>query len=78
MAVAYWIPLRFLGMEVHLTTEGFEVGQRGFVDELLRSHGHAGRLSASQGSKDAWLLSLEEEEALTNAILQPQVEESPT
>ena len=63
---------------MHLTMEGFEVGQRGFLDELLRSHGHAGRLSSSQGSKDAWLLSLEEEEALTNAILQPQVEESPT
>ena len=60
-------PLRFLGMELHLTTEGYEVGQKGFVEELLRSHGHAGKLSASQGGRDAWLLTLEEEEALADS-----------
>ena len=70
-------PLRFLGMEVHLTSEGFEVSHRGFVDELLRSRGPAGKLSSSQGSRDAWLLSLEEEQALATAALQPQVGESP-
>ena len=44
-------PLRFLGMEVHLTSEGYEVGQKGFVEELLRSHNHNGKLSPYQGSE---------------------------
>ena len=70
-------PLRFLGMELHLTHEGYEVGQKGFVEELLRSHGHSGKLSASQGSRDAWLLTLEEEEALADSTNWPQVGESP-
>ena len=33
-------PLRFLGMELFRTTNGFELGQKGFVQELLRSHNH--------------------------------------
>ena len=70
-------PLRFLGMEVHLTQDGHEVGQRGFVDELLRSHGHCGKLSTSQGSRDAWLLTTDEEEAIMAAANLPQVAESP-
>ena len=60
-------PLRFLGMELFLSENGFELGQRGFVQELLRSHGHGGRRSRSQGSRDAMMLTVEEEEALIAA-----------
>ena len=70
-------PIRFLKMELHLGERGFELAQYGFVNELLRSHGHNGRRSTSQGSRDAWLLSTEEEEALTSAAGLQQVPESP-
>ena len=70
-------PIRFLGMELHLGERGFELAQYGFVNELLRSHGHNGRRSTSQENRDAWLLSTEEEEALTSAAGLQQVPESP-
>ena len=43
-------PLRFLGMELLQTNNGFELGQKGFVQELLRSHSHSGRRSALVGA----------------------------
>ena len=70
-------PIRFLGMELYLGNNGFELAQYGFVTELLRAHGHDGRRSLSQGNRDAWLLSTEEEEALLSAAELPQVLETP-
>ena len=60
-------PIRFLGMEIHQTPEGIELGQEGFVRELLRSHKHNGAKSMSQGPKELLILSDEEEQALVNA-----------
>ena len=44
-------PLRFLGMELHLVDAGYELGQKGFTEEVVRSHGHLGRQSLSQRTK---------------------------
>ena len=59
-------PIRFLGMEIHLGEEGksFEVSQKGFIKELLRSHEHKGTKSWSMGPRDLLLLTPEEEEEL--------------
>ncbi|OLQ13572.1 Copia protein [Symbiodinium microadriaticum] len=59
--------IRFLGMELHQTSAGIELGQEGFVRELLRSYKHNGARSTSQGPKELLILSHEEEEALLNA-----------
>ena len=60
-------PIRFLGMELHKTVEGVEIGQEGFVRELLRAHRHSGARSMSQGPKETLILTDEEEQALVNA-----------
>ncbi|OLP89029.1 Copia protein [Symbiodinium microadriaticum] len=60
-------PIRFLGMELHKTVEGVEIGQEGFVRELLRAHRHSGARSLSQGPKETLILTDEEEQALVNA-----------
>ncbi|CAE7943851.1 GIP [Symbiodinium sp. KB8] len=60
-------PIRFLGMEIHKTEEGFELGQEGFVRELLRSYKHCGARSTSQGPRELLILSDEEEKALLEA-----------
>lgn len=60
-------PIRFLGMELHQTKDGFELGQEGFVRELLRAHKHSGATSMSQGPKEILILTDEEEQALVNA-----------
>ena len=59
-------PLRFLGMEIHVGEDGacFEVSQKGFIEELLRAHGHKGSKSWSMGPRDQLLLTPEEEELL--------------
>ena len=59
-------PLRFLGMEIHVGEDGasFEVSQTGFIEELLRAHGHNGSKSWSMGPRDQLLLTPEEEEEL--------------
>ena len=59
-------PLRFLGMEIHVGEDGasFEVSQKGFIEELLRAHGHKGSKSWSMGARDQLLLTPEEEEEL--------------
>ena len=59
--------IRFLGMELHQTSVGIELGQEGFVRELLRSYKHNGARSTSQGQKELLILSYEEEQALLNA-----------
>ena len=53
--------VRFLGMEIHLGEDGacFEVSQKGFIEKLLRAHGHKG----SKGPRDQLLLTPEEEAA---------------
>ena len=60
-------PIRFLGMELHMKDNGLELAQEGFVRELLRSHGHDGSRSRTQGPKETLVLSAEEEEAIINA-----------
>ena len=60
-------PIRFLGMELHKTVEGFELGQEGFVRELLRAYKHSGARSTSQGQRELLILSHEEEQALLEA-----------
>ena len=57
-------PLRFLGMELYETEKGYELGQRGFTQELLRSHGHGGSLSLLPGPRDVLVMTAEEEEAI--------------
>ena len=56
-------PLRFLGMEIHVGEDGasFEVSQKGFIQELLPTHGHKGSKSWSMGPRDQLLLTPEEE-----------------
>ena len=61
-------PLRFLGMELFQTAGGFELGQKGFVQELLRSHDHSGKRSALPGPRDSLMLTVEEEEALLGMV----------
>ena len=70
-------PLRFLGMELYKTDEGYELAQRGFITELLRAHNHGGKRSLSQGARDLWLLTIEEEEAMMNAAFLPAAPETP-
>ena len=70
-------PLRFLGMELYKTVEGYELAQRGFITELLRAYHHDGKRSLSQGARDQWLLTLEEDEAMMNAASLPPVSDSP-
>ena len=70
------VPLRFLGMELFQTSAGFELGQKGFVQELLRSHAHTGRRSMLPGPRDSLMLTVEEEEALINVVEPVQAEES--
>ena len=59
-------PARFLGMEINLGEDGasFEVSQKGFIEELLRAHGHKGSKSWSMGPRDQLLLTPEENEEL--------------
>ena len=68
-------PLRFLGMELFQTDNGFELGQKKFVQELLRSHSHSGRRSMLPGPRDSLMLTVEEEEALVGAVEPAQVDE---
>ncbi|CAE7251196.1 putative transposon protein [Symbiodinium microadriaticum] len=60
-------PIRFLGMELHKVPGGAELAQEGFIKELLRSYGHNGSRSWSQGSRETLVLTAEEEEAIINA-----------
>ena len=60
-------PIRFLGMELHKVPGGVELAQEGFIKELLRSYGHSGSRSWSQGSRETLVLTAEEEEAIINA-----------
>ena len=57
-------PIRFLGMELFESKDGYELGQKGFIQELLRSHDHQGGCSLSQGARDALVMTAEEEEAI--------------
>ena len=59
-------PLRRLGKEIHVGEDGasFEVSQKGFIEKLLRAHGHRGSKSRSMGPGDQLLLTPEEEEEL--------------
>ncbi|CAE7033302.1 RE2, partial [Symbiodinium sp. KB8] len=67
--------IRFLGMEVHKKQGGIELSQEGFINELLRSYGHKGTRSKSQGSRETLLLSVEEEEAIITGQPQTPVQE---
>ncbi|CAE7359094.1 GIP, partial [Symbiodinium sp. CCMP2456] len=60
-------PIRFLGMEMHRVPGGVELAQEGFINEILRSHGHQGGRSQSQGPRETLILSDEEERALIDA-----------
>ena len=51
-------PLHFLHVGA------FEVSQKGYIEELLRAHGHKGGKSWSMGPRDQLLLTPEEEEEL--------------
>ena len=61
-------PIRFLGMELHKVEDGVELSQEGFINEILRAHGHKGGRSLSQGPKETLLLTYEEEQAMIDAI----------
>ncbi|CAE7038253.1 RE1 [Symbiodinium sp. CCMP2592] len=60
-------PIKFLGTELHRVPGGVEMGQEGFVKELLRSYHHNGNKSKVQGPKETLILSDEEERALIDA-----------
>ena len=60
-------PIKFLGMEIHQEADGYEISQEGYIKELLRAHGHNGKRSMSQGSRETLLLTEEEESALIGA-----------
>ena len=45
--------IRFLGMELCQTEEGFELGQKGFTQELLCSHGQ-GSARGPKGHVTYW------------------------
>ena len=70
-------PLRFVGMEIHVGEDGasFEVSQKGFIEELLRAHGHKGSKPWSMGPRDQLLLTPEEEEELLEETPQRRVGE---
>ena len=53
-------------MEINLTEDraSFEVSQKGFIEELLRAHGHKGSKSWSMGFREQLLLTPKEEEEL--------------
>ena len=57
-------PIRFLGMELFESEDGYELGENGLTQQLLRSHDHQGGCSLSQGARDALVMTAEEEEAI--------------
>ncbi|CAE7225820.1 GIP [Symbiodinium sp. CCMP2456] len=60
-------PIKFLGTELHKVQGGVEMAQEGFIKELLRTYGHKGNRSRTQGPKETMILSDEEERALLDA-----------
>eukprot|EP00439_Symbiodinium_sp_Y106_P015157 s5414_g2.t1 len=63
----YGHPIKFLGTELHRVPGGVEMGQEGFIKELLRSYNHNGARSKVQGPRETLILSDEEEKALIDA-----------
>ena len=63
----YEHPIKFLGTELHRVPGGVEIGQEGFINELLRSYNHNGARSKVQGPKETLILTDEEERALIDA-----------
>ena len=60
-------PIKFLGTELHRVPGGVEMGQEGFINELLRSYNHCGARSKIQGPRETLILTDEEERALIEA-----------
>ena len=60
--------VRFLGMEVsNGPTNEIHVGQKAFIEELVRGHNYTDPPSTSMGAKEGLLLTEEEETALLNS-----------
>ena len=60
-------PIKFLGTELHRVPGGVEMGQEGFINELLRSYNHCGARSKIQCPRETLILTDEEERALIEA-----------